>query len=173
MKPRTKKSPLRRALLPGSSLQCKVADGLDAIESAHRTYVDTAIRSTFADSLNLDDAVQSDHPQDNRWDYLLGHGPSGEVIGLEPHAAKHDEISTVIKKRAAAQLQLKGHFREGARVSKWLWVASGKVHFADTEKAKRQLDQSGIEFVGRLVSAKHLPEQVADIQDQKRAGKKR
>jgi 6-phosphogluconate dehydrogenase len=35
-----------------------------------------------------------------------------------------------------------------ARIAAWLWVASGKVHFADTEKVRRRLDQSGIEFVG-------------------------
>ncbi len=32
-----------------------------------------------------------------------------------------------------------------------------KVHFADTEKPRRQLDQNGIEFVGTKVMAKHLP----------------
>jgi hypothetical protein len=157
LKKAVNKSPVRRALRQDSNLLGKVSDGLDAMQSAHRAYLDATIRSTFADSLDLDDAVRPSHPQENRWDYLLGHGPSGEVVGLEPHSAKHDEITTVINKRAAAQQQLKGHLREGARVSKWLWVASGKVHFADTEKAKRQLDQSGIEFVGKMVMVKHLP----------------
>jgi hypothetical protein len=41
-------------------------------------------------------------------------------------------------------------------------VAPGKVHFAETEKAKLRLDQNGIEFVGTKVMAKHLPVAATD-----------
>jgi hypothetical protein len=129
---------------------------MDAVEKSHRGYFDEAIRSSFADSLELDEAMHADHDQENRWDYLLGHSPSDEVIAVEPHSAKQGQITTVIRKRAAARAQLAEHLRDGARISRWLWVASGKVHFADTEKAKRELDQNGIEFVGTKVLAKHL-----------------
>ena len=151
------KTPVRRALVKDSTLLPSVADGIGAVEAAHRIYFDIAIRTTFADSLELDEAVKQGHEQENRWDYLLGHEPSGEVIAVEPHSAKQDEISTVIKKRFSARAQLKNHLRDGVTVKKWLWVASGKVHFADTEKTKRLLDQNGIEFVGKKVTAKHLP----------------
>lgn len=152
-------TPVRRSLRDTSSLLAYVADGLGALENAHRGYLDDSIRSAFADSLDLDEALRAGHEQENRWDYLLGHGPSAEVVALEPHSAKQDEITTVIKKRRAALDQLEGHLEAGARVSKWLWVASGKVHFADTEKTRRLLDQNGIEFVGRRVCGKHLPAQ--------------
>ncbi len=151
------KTPVRRALREGSALLSSVADGLGAVKRKHRDYFDDGVRREFADSLELDEAVRQDHEQENRWDYLLGHAPSGEVIAVEPHSAKQDEITTVIQKRTAAREQLEGHLREGARVTKWLWVASGKVHFADTEKARLRLDQNGIEFVGTKVAAKHLP----------------
>ncbi len=134
-----------------------MADGLGAVKSAHRDYLDVGIRQDFEDSLDVDAALRLDHEQENRWDYLLGHSPSGEIVAIEPHSAKHDEISTVIRKKAAARDQLKGHLRDGAKVAKWLWVASGKVHFADTEKARIRLDQNGIEFVGTKVMLKHLP----------------
>jgi DNA-directed RNA polymerase beta subunit len=78
-------------------------------------------------------------------------------VAVEPHSAKQDEISTVIKKRTAAREQLKAHLHDVSRVTTWLWVASGKVHFANTEKARVRLDQNGIEFVGTRVTAKHLP----------------
>jgi len=80
-----------------------------------------------------------------------------KVIAVEPHSAKQDQISRVIEKRRQARDQLKAHLLPGARVTQWLWVASGSVQFADTEKARRLLDQNGIEFVGRQVRAKHLP----------------
>ena len=157
MKKAVPKTPVRCALREGSALLLSVVDGLGAVKSAHRDYFDNTIRSTIADSLDLDEAVKQGHEQENRWDYLLGHGPSGEVVAVEPHSAKQDEITTVINKRTAAREHLKGHLREGARVTKWLWVASGKVHFADTEKTKRRLDQNGIEFVGKKITIKHLP----------------
>ena len=153
----TAKTPLRIALLEESSLRPLVVDGLGAIGAAHRGYFDLAIRPAFADSLDIDEALKPGHEHENRWDYLLGHSASGHLVAIEPHSAKQDEISTVIKKRSAAREQLKGHLHDGIRIAKWLWVASGKVHFADTEKARRLLDQNGIEFVGTKVSRKHLP----------------
>lgn len=153
-----RKTPVRRALREGSALLPSVVDGLGAVKRAHHDYVDAGVRTDFADSLELDEAMKQGHKQENRWDYLLGHAPSGEVVAVEPHPAKQDEITGVIQKRTAARKQLEGQLRDGAGVTKWLWVASGRVHFADTEKARRQLDQNGIEFVGTRVAAKHLPD---------------
>lgn len=151
------KSPVRRALKQDSTLQDSVLDGLAAVERSHMKYFNADIRAHFADSLEIDKSLRQGREQENRWDYLLGHAPSGEVIAVEPHSASQGEISTVIRKRAAAREQLREHLRDGARIAKWLWVASGKVHFVATEKAKLQLDQNGIEFVGTAVMAKHLP----------------
>lgn len=157
MKKRVRKTPLRSALLVDSSLQPSVVDGLAAVKTAHRNHFEDTIRSSFADSIDLDEAVRPGREQENRWDYLLGHTPSGAVVAVEPHSAKQDEVTTVINKRRAAREHLKGHLRDNARVMKWLWVASGRVHFADTEKTRRLLDQNGIEFVGTKITAKHLP----------------
>lgn len=157
MKKAIKKTPVRAALQKDSRLLPLVVDGLGAVKNAHRDYFDTDIRQDFLDSLDLDEAVRPGHEQENRWDYLLGHTPSGEVVAVEPHSAKQDEITTVINKRSAAREQLKAHLRDGARVTKWLWVASGKVYFANTENVRLRLDQHGIEFVGTKVAAKHLP----------------
>lgn len=148
---------LRGALKDDSELRQEVKDGMGAVQRSHRDYFDPAIRQTFTDSLELDEAVKAGHEQENRWDYLLGHQASGQLIGVEPHSAKSDEITTVIKKRLAARDQLKDHLREGEKIAKWLWVASGKVHFAPLEKAMLRLSQNGIEFVGTRVAAKHLP----------------
>lgn len=156
-KPLTAPSPVRAALAPESPLSAEVKDGLAAVVAGHNGYIDPAVRAEFADSLDLDAALLAGHEQENRWDYLLGHAPSAAVIGLEPHSAKEDEVSTVIAKRRAALDQLRGHLRPGIQVASWLWVASGKVHFADTEKARRRLDQHGIQFVGGRVQSKHLP----------------
>lgn len=150
-------TPVRCALVDDSPLHPKVQDGLGAVQKAHKNYLSSVVRADFADSIDLDEALKAGHEAENRWDYLLGHAPSGLVIGVEPHHATQHEISTLIKKRAAARDQLEGHLRPGAKVAKWLWVASGKVHFASTEKARLRLDQHGIEFVGTEIKPKHLP----------------
>ncbi len=158
MKGSGKKTPIRSSLKKTSALQDEVHDGMGAIEKSHRVYFAEEIRNSFDDSLDIDKAFLEGHEEENRWDYLLGHAQSDTVIGIEPHSAKQDQISKVIKKKAAAKRQLAQHLKPGAKITSWLWVASGKkVHFANTEKARLRLDQQGIRFVDRKVLPKHLP----------------
>ncbi len=149
-------TPIRGALIEGSSLSSLVLDGLGAVESAHRNYLDEKIRPLFADSLELDKAMEREHPNDHRWDYLLGHAPSGRVIAVEPHSARSDQVTTVIAKRAQALTHLRGHLRKDSKVAEWIWVASGRVDFSPFDRVKRRLDSAGIRFVGAQVKAKDL-----------------
>ncbi len=149
-------TPIRAALRPESRLQVAVRDGLGAVESGHRDYLEEKIRTQFADSLELDAAMADAYPQDNRWDYLLGHAPSGCVIAVEPHSAKSDQVSTVIAKRTKAQAHLREHLRPGAKIAEWIWVASGRVDFSPFDRIKRQLDEKGIRFVGGQMKQKDL-----------------
>ncbi|MCB9527818.1 MAG: hypothetical protein R3F65_10135 [bacterium] len=149
---------MRKALRSDSFLQPLVADGLGAVTRRQdRECFDAGVRADFADSLDADAALAPAHPDDNRWDFLLGHAPSGEVIAVEVHSAKNDQIGTLIKKRERARVQLRPHLRDGATISRWLWVASGTVQFAPFDRATLQLAQNGIGFVGRRLLAKHLP----------------
>jgi hypothetical protein len=133
-----------------------VRDGLKALASQSRKLMADSVRAAVADSLDIDAAFARTHAEDNRWDYLLGHGPTSRVFALEPHSAHEGEISVVIKKKKAALQQLNAHLDPRARISRWLWVASGKVDFLSTEKAYLRLSQSGITFVGKGVQEKHL-----------------
>lgn len=117
-KPKRKKkkeTPVCAALESTSRLRPEVRVGLGAVKVAHRNYLANDVRTAFGDSLDLDAAFQSEYPGENRWDYLLGHTATKEVIGVEPHSAKQDEISTVIRKRAAAKQQLYRHLKPGKR----------------------------------------------------------
>jgi hypothetical protein len=154
----SKKTPVRVSLVEDSVLLPEVADGLGAVLKAHRGHFDEGIRSSFEDSLDLDAATKKGNEQAHRWDYLLGHGLSKTIVAVEPHSATQGEVSVLIKKCSDAKDQLRVHLREGVRIAKWLWVASGKVNFySGIEKIARQLDQQGIEFVGTKVTARHLP----------------
>lgn len=144
-------------LVTGSPLSDHVGDGLRAMQKAHRKHVADDIREEFDDSLDVDDAFQAKHSAENRWDYLLGHGPTGHVVALEPHSATEGEISTVIRKRAQARLQLAAHQRDGRDVERWYWVASGKVGFPRLDRAVLRCAQAGITFVGPVLRKKDLP----------------
>lgn len=45
---------------------------------------------------------------------------------------------------------------EGARIAKWFWGASGELHFPDTTREEKRLDQHGSEFAAKAPRAKHL-----------------
>jgi hypothetical protein len=149
-------TPIRAALVATSFLRPLVKDGVQALKEKDRPFIDGEIRASFADSLALDAAFEKGHEQEHRWDYLLGHGESDKVFGFEPHTARNDQTSRVIRKRQEAMVQLRGHLRDGVRVADWFWVASGKVDFLPMEKAVLQLDQNGITFVGKGLLQKHL-----------------
>lgn len=150
-------TPTRRGLVAESSLQPRIEDGLQALKREHRRMIAPDVRSAFADSVDVDLAFKAGHEQEHRWDYLLGHAPTEKIVGLEPHSAKNDQVSTVIAKRKQALDQLRGHLKPGVIVEKWYWVASGTVDFSPFEKEMVRLANHGITFIGRMLYEKHLP----------------
>jgi hypothetical protein len=149
-------TPVRSALKPTSSLLPRVLDGLQALDSDHARYIDEGIRASFADSLEIDQNLKHGRESENRWDYLIGHQDSGCVVGLEPHSAKQDEVTTVIAKRKNALEQLRDHLKPGVKIKEWFWVASGRNHFPNTDKVRFRLEQNGIKFVCPKLLAKDL-----------------
>lgn len=146
---------VRNALTDRSTIRALVRDGLGAVKDKDKRFIDPSIRTQFVDSIDTDEAFRVGRDQEPRWDYLLGH-PSATLIAVEPHSAKTDEIQAVIKKKKSLEHQLNGHLKDGAHISKWLWVASGTVCFPPGSKYEFRLRQAGISFVGRCVMAKHL-----------------
>ncbi len=142
---------LDNALAPKSSLRRRVQNGLGALKKADAKLIDPGQRQRVGDSLDLDEATRKELPDRPRWDYLLSVPDRPALVGIEPHAARDSEVSLVIAKKQVAREYLRDHLSSSSRVSNWYWVTRGRVGFSDTEKARRQLDQNGIEFVGRIV----------------------
>ena len=147
--------PVSRALT-GSYLAGAIRGGIQALPSDKRKHIAESVRSDFLDSLDLDEASRPRHPTDARWDYLLGHEPSSQVVAVETHSAETSQVSRVIQKRTASLGHLRGQFRAGHHVAAWYWAASGRVDFVPFEKAMFRLNEHGIEFVGGRLEAKHL-----------------
>lgn len=113
-----------------SVLRSQVKRGLQSIERRHADLIDTGARQAIADSLDLDAALASDHPDEPRWDYLLGHRSTRKVLAMETHSAHDDQVTAVIAKRRHAIRQLEPHLLRGIRVDAWYWIASGNVSFS-------------------------------------------
>ena len=150
-------TPIRRALAASSRLHALTKDGLQPLKRTDRALIAEEIRDSFTDSLDVDEAFRPTNPEENRWDYLLGHDESREIVALEPHSAHNSQVGTVIRKREASRRHLRDHLKPGVVVAAWFWVASGKVDFTPMDKAITQLTENGIAFVGKQVLRKWLP----------------
>lgn len=142
---------LKKSLKENSPLVDLVELGLGAFLNVDTKLVAESQRPRVGDSLNLDAATKEELPQENRWDYILSIPDIKKIVGIEPHSAKDNQVSVVVKKRKNAVEYLRGHLQDGIRVSTWYWVCHGRVSFSKTERARRILLQNGIKFEGRVL----------------------
>lgn len=147
--------PVSRAL-KGSGLSRRIRPGLQGVSGTDHRYISEALRPRFLDSLDLDAATRPEHPDEARWDYLLGHDGTSQVVALEVHSAGTSNVGEVIRKRAASRHHLQAHLQPGETVAAWYWAASGRVDFAPHDKTINRLNQHGIQFVGGRLDQKHL-----------------
>jgi len=124
---------------------------MGAFTGGHGKLIAEDQRSRIGDSLDLDAASRVEHPQANRWDYIISIPASQTFAGIEPHSAKDDQISVVIQKKEHAVEYLRSHLQHSCRITKWFWVTEGRVSFSKMDRARRRLDQKGIRFVGRVL----------------------
>jgi hypothetical protein len=142
---------LEAALKEESSLHEHVQPGLGAFEKKDVKLIAEAERPRVGDSLDLDAATKDEDPEANRWDYVLSIPDLSEILGIEPHTAKDSEISVVIAKKRHATQYLRTHLKDRHRVARWIWVSHGTVGFSRMDRARRRLDQNGIQFAGRML----------------------
>jgi hypothetical protein len=138
-----------------SRLRSRVRPGLQALSSEDVKRIEASIREECSDSLDLDSGLRPDHPEDPRWDYLVGH--RRRVIAIEVHSALDSQVASIVGKKEHAKRQLLAHSRVGSSIASWLWIGSGSTQFTRREIAFRILAKHGIAFVGRTPGRKHLP----------------
>lgn len=142
---------LATAFVDASALRALVREGLGALKDGDIQLIALELRTSVRDSLDLDAAAREQHPNANRWDYLVALRDRHEIVGVEPHSARDDQISVVIAKKREAMNYLSIHFRAGVAVSRWYWITRGQVGFSKMDRARRSLDQNGITFRGRAL----------------------
>ncbi len=147
---------LEKALRADSPLSDCLRLGKRALEG-NRTRVVAQPPRLVTDSVDVDTFLEAEHPNEARWDYLLGLDHKVKIIAVEVHPATDREVSRVVAKKTWTQAELKKHLKSRSLVSKWFWVSSGTTGFTRTGMAQRRLNAAGIVAVGRAL---RLPERL-------------
>ncbi len=104
-----RKTHLKEALTEQSRLRGLVQAGMGAFSKVDLKLFAENQRRRIGDSLDLDSASKGEHPEANRWDYIVSIPDLEELAGIEPHSAKDSEISVVISKKKSSTEYLRDH----------------------------------------------------------------
>lgn len=121
---------LKGALNENSRLHPLVKVGMGAFSTRDVRLIAEDQRPRIGDSLDLDAALKDEHPEANRWDYIVSIPDLELFAGIEPHSAKDSEVSVVIRKKQHATEYLRNHLRDSYRVTRWFWVSHGSADFS-------------------------------------------
>ena len=134
--------------------------GKQAMENRHRGLVTCADPGRLRGSIDLDAALRQHRPNDNRWDYGLGHKPEKgreQAIWVEVHSATTSEVSTVLKKLQWLKDWLNGEAEDLKRLTdrsdkdiRYVWIASKGDKINRSSRQYRQLKQGGLDVKNGL-----------------------
>jgi len=138
---------LKNCIIRGLRLnQSVIRSGKQALRAACSSALATQAGWRFDASVDLDGALQENHPNENRWDYGLevtGPGGKRSVEWVEFHPACSSDVKTVIeKKKWLEKLLTATRTCPRPGMKNLHWVATGDIHI-DTAR-RRLLNQAGL-----------------------------
>lgn len=120
--------------------------GLHALRRADACKVTASDTRKIDGSVDIDDAVKSLYPVENRWDYAIGY--DSKVCFVEVHPAYTSEIDTMLKKLTWLKGWLKDKASELSILTKmtpaYIWIQSGKSAILPTSQQSKKLAQIGL-----------------------------
>jgi hypothetical protein len=126
---------------------------LDALSSAHQNSIVVANLKRITGSVDIDAALQSAYPHDNRWDYAIGYHISNQddkAFFVEFHRAKVDEVDRVLKKKKWLEIWMHGKSVDNLSNRRFVWVSAGGINIPPNSSYQRNLNNHGIQLVRRL-----------------------
>jgi hypothetical protein len=126
---------------------------LNALSKAHQNSIIVNNLKKITGSLNIDVALQSSNPHDNRWDYAIGYLiNSNEDKGffVEFHKAIVDEVNIVIKKKQWLVTWMRGKQIDNLLQKVFVWVSSGGINIPENSPQRRIINMNGILLRRRL-----------------------
>jgi hypothetical protein len=142
----------KQAVESTSELSDKYREGLQALERKDKKYIECADPRIIVGSIDLDEALRKDYPQDPRWDYGIGaeiDTNDDRIVWLEVHPASTATVTAVIAKQVWLKKWLQESAHELKRMpARYVWVASGKVAIVQHANQVKRLASLGIVFAG-------------------------
>jgi hypothetical protein len=126
---------------------------LDALSSAHQNSIVAANLKRITGSVDIDAALQSAYPHDNRWDYAIGYRISKQddkAFFVEFHKANVDEVARVIQKKKWLERWMRGKPIYDLVQRRFVWVSAGGIKIPPNSPHQRILNTHGLQLVSRL-----------------------
>ena len=127
--------------------------GLDALSKAHKNSIIVSYHNKITGSVNIDDALLSAYPNENRWDYAIGYRISKQedkVFFAEFHRAIVSEVELVLKKKEWLMSWMCGKPLDNLRQRRFVWVSAGGIKIPQNSPQWRNIINHGIRLVRRL-----------------------
>lgn len=126
---------------------------LNALSKAHQNSIIPSNPNMIAGSVNIDAALQSAYPNDNRWDYAIGFritNQDDKAFFVEFHRAKADEVPRVLQKKQWLECWMQGKPVDNLQPRRFVWVSSGGIKIPPNSRHRRILSMNGLQLVRRL-----------------------
>ena len=140
------------------SLADNLKPGLQALRRNDRNAVSIEDSRKLSGSIDIDKALESEYPNENRWDYCIGlrrTTHSDSLVWVEVHPANSRSVSDMLAKAKWLKSWLKSSGRPlGVLCSGGLdlrWVPTGRVGFRRGSRQSTLLAQAGIGFPERRI----------------------
>lgn len=127
--------------------------GLRALTEADRNRLECVQTRRLTGSVNLENSLRNQHPDDPIWDYGVGWRMSTRddcAVWIEVHPASSGHVGAVIKKVKWLKdwLQTSAPALSGMTrgTDGYVWIASGRVLLQRSSRQARQLAAAGVSF---------------------------
>lgn len=126
-KPSASSATFEAAVAQAKPLQRK--PHLDALPKGDRSRLSVKPNTVLLGSVNVDENCETTHPQDARWDYLVGTDSNGQALThyIEIHGAHSGDVSKIADKLAWLKVFIAKHPKLDGLPRQVHWVASGAV----------------------------------------------
>lgn len=124
-----------------------IEHGLAAFEERDKSKINCRDTRKITGSIYLDRDLQSEFPDDNRWDYIVGYGSADneKVWFIEVHPAISSEVEIMVEKTCWLKNWIEHRAVEFKKINSGMfWVASGKVHIQKHVALLKQLSKLGV-----------------------------
>jgi len=136
----------RKAVEQTSDISNAYKSGIQAIKGNEKPKFSFSDNRAIKGSVDIDTALRSRFPEQNRWDYAIGYGDI--VVFAEVHPCSTSEVSTILSKRDWLLQWLKDKPLNELPKSLY-WVATQGIAIKDMKKRK-ELSQKAIKICSKL-----------------------